>query len=394
MSDRQELAPWPVYAQDEIDAVVSALESGRGNYWTGSKGAEFEAAFAGACGTGHAVALANGSLALELALEACAIGPGDDVIVTPRSFIASASCAVRVGARPVFADVCPDSQNITPDSVRDVLTKSTRAIVAVHHAGWPCDMDGLMDIAAEHDLIVIEDCAQAHGARYKGRPVGGLGHVGVFSFCQDKIITTGGEGGMLVTSDEAIWRRAWSIKDHGKSHDAVFDGQHPPGFRWLHESIGTNMRMTEMQAAIGLVQLRKLGEWHEQRRANAERIAATLDRFPSIRVPMPSTDLEHAWYRLYAFVVAEHLADGWSRDRVLAALEDNGLPGISGSCPEIYMEQAFAAGGLKPAEPLPHAHALGRTSLAFLVHPTLTETDLDRICRDLEHMMQRATKRS
>ena len=251
-------SPWPVYEQDEIDAVSTVLSSGKVNYWTGENGGEFECEFAGHCDAKYSIALANGTLALELALEAAGIGPGDDVIVTPRTFIASASCVVRRGARPVFADISLDSQNLTPETVAAVLTPNTKAVVAVHHAGWPCEMDGLMALAGDHDFVVIEDCAQAHGATYKGRPVGGLGHVAAFSFCQDKIMTTGGEGGMLVTNDEAIWKKAWSIKDHGKNYDAVFKQDHPPGFRWLHDSFGTNMRMTEMQSAIGRLQLKKL----------------------------------------------------------------------------------------------------------------------------------------
>jgi dTDP-4-amino-4,6-dideoxygalactose transaminase len=390
--DSKGLAPWPVYSQDEVDAVVSVLESGKGNYWSGPKGKEFEAEFAKHCQCSHAIALANGTLALELALEAAGIGPGDDVIVTPRSFIASVSCVVRRGARPVFADVCPDSQNITPDSVREVLTPDTRAIVAVHHAGWPCAMDGLMEIADQHDLVVIEDCAQAHGARYKGAPIGGLGHIGVFSFCHDKIITTGGEGGMLVTSDDDIWRRAWSVKDHGKSYDEVHRADHPPGFRWLHETFGTNMRMTEMQAAIGLAQLEKLDDWSTRRSTNAAAIAEVLGRYPSVRVPAPPDGVKHACYRLYAFVVEEQLADGWSRDRIITTLIDKAVPGLSGACPEIYDEKAFDSGDLRPQGRLPVAHELGRTSLAFLVHPTLTEADLGRIRHVLDQVISDATK--
>jgi len=271
------LSPWPKHGDDELAAVIRVLRSGKVNYWTGGECKQFEIEFAEHCESNCAIALANGTLALELALEAAAIGTGDDVIVAPRTFIASASCVVRLGGRPVFADVSVESQNITPESVEAALTPNTKAIVAVHHAGWPCDMDGLMDLADKHGLLVVEDCAQAHGAKYKGRPVGSLGHIGAFSFCQDKIMTTGGEGGMLVTNDEAIWKRAWAIKDHGKSYDAVFTTEHPAGFRWLHESFGTNMRMTEMQAAIGRVQLTKLKHWNEQRNANANQRAAQCE---------------------------------------------------------------------------------------------------------------------
>lgn len=386
------LAPWPEFSAQEIEAVRRVLASGKINYWTGTEGRQFEDDFAKFCDSRHAIALANGSLALELALEAGGIGPGDDVIVTPRTFIASASCVVRVGGRPVFADVSLDSQNVTAESVEAALTPNTKAVIAVHHAGWPCDMDGLMSLAHERNLLVIEDCAQAHGATLMGRPVGGLGHVAAFSFCQDKVMTTGGEGGMLVTSDEQIWKRAWAIKDHGKSYDQVYGRQHPPGFRWLHESFGTNFRMTEMQAAIGRIQLTKLKDWNERRNANANRIIEALTPYPSVRVPVPPVDITHAYYRLYAFVVSEHLAEGWDRDRVMKELSSAGLPCSIGSCPEIYDEKAFDQTGSRPSVPLANAQMLGRTSLAFLVHPTLTSVDMERICGRLDMVLKKATR--
>ena len=384
------LSPWPYFEADEIDAVSAVLASGNVNYWTGENGKKFEREFADHCEADYAIALANGTVALELALESAGIGPGDEVVVAPRTFIASASCAVRLGATPVFADVSPESQNLTPESVEAVLTPGTRAIIAVHHAGWPCEMDGLMSLAGERDLIVIEDCAQAHGASYKGRPVGGLGHVAAFSFCQDKIMSTGGEGGMLVTNDERIWRRAWSIKDHGKDYDAVFNREHPPGFRWLHETFGTNLRMTEMQAAIGRLQLGKLARWTRQRHGNAMRIADALLNFPCLRVPMPGEDAEHAYYRLYGFVDPELMAAGWDRDRIMAEIQAHGVPCFSGSCPEIYNERAFEQAGLRPAEPLPNAASLGSTSLAFLVHPTLNEDDLVNVCQAIDSVFSKA----
>jgi len=385
------IAPWPCFTDEEADAIKRVLKSNQVNYWNGEEGRAFEAEFANFAATRHALALANGTLALELALEVAGIGEGDDVIVTPRTFIASASCVVRLGGRPIFADVSIESQNITPETVKAALTPNTQAIIAVHHAGWPCDMDGLMEIARERNLIVIEDCAQAHGATYKGRPVGGLGHIAAFSFCQDKIMTTGGEGGMLVTNDEALWKRAWSIKDHGKSYDAVFHKDHPPGFRWLHESFGTNMRMTEMQAAIGRIQLTRMERWSEIRNRNAARIIETLRKFPSMRVPVPPSDIRHAYYRLYAFVEPEHLADGWNRDRIMHEINAAGVPCFIGSCPEIYDEKAFEKDGLRPAERMPNAHELGPLSLAFLVHPTLTDDDLDRVCGTLDSVLTNAT---
>jgi dTDP-4-amino-4,6-dideoxygalactose transaminase len=386
------IAAWPVYEQDEIAAVQKVLQSGKVNYWTGDECTSFEKEFAGECDTQYAVALANGTVALELALEAAGIGPGDEVIVTPRSFIASASCAARVRAIPVFADVSLGSQNLTPESVRASLTPRTRAIIAVHHAGWPCDMDELMAIATEHDLLLIEDCAQAHGAKYKSRPVGSLGHIAAFSFCQDKIITTGGEGGMLVTNDEDLWRRSWEIKDHGRSYDATFNREHEIGFRWLNESFGTNFRMTEMQAAIGRLQLRKLRTWNERRTANAHRIIESLQKHRVVRVPLPSSVIRHAFYRLFAFVEQEELGADWSRDRIIRELNDVGIPCFSGTCPELYREKAFAQYDSQPNTHSENARTLGRDSLAFLVHPTLSASDLDRVCCEIDRVLGSAAK--
>src|ERR1700722_1322044 len=299
---RLEFPVWPHYADDEVGAATAVLRSGRVNYWTGSEGRSFEQEYARAVGVRHAVALANGSVALELALAMVGIGPGDEVITSPRTFIASASCAVMRGAKPVFADVDRDSQNITAATIERVLSSRTRAIVVVHLAGWPCDMESIMRLADDRNIRVIEDCAQANGALYQGRAVGGFGIFGAFSFCQDKIISTGGEGGLLVTQDESLWSRAWSFKDHGKSYQAAHRADRAPGFRWLHESFGTNWRMTEFQAAIGRLQLIKLEDWIERRRLNALRLREGLSEISAIRVPMPDAHIRHANSKFYAFM--------------------------------------------------------------------------------------------
>ncbi|MBL0210414.1 MAG: DegT/DnrJ/EryC1/StrS aminotransferase family protein [Holophagaceae bacterium] len=383
-------APWPVYAEDEIEAVAGVLRSGKVNYWTGSEGREFEREYAASVGCQHAVALANGTAALELALHALQIPPGSEVITTPRTFIASASCAVLRGCTPVLADVDPDSGNITAETIAKVITPKTKAIIAVHLAGWPCDMDPIMELAEKHGLKVIEDCAQANGATYKGRPVGGLGHAGCFSFCQDKIITTGGEGGLLTTNDEAVWRRAWEYKDHGKSWDAT-NREHAPGFRWLHESFGTNWRMTEMQSAIGRLQLRKLPEWTLQRRGNLNRILDALEGHPALRVPRPGPAFAHAAYKAYVYLRLERLKPGWTRDRVMVGIEGRGLHCGSGSCGEIYREKAFTQAGFGPASPLPVALRLGETSLMFQIHPGLSEAHLAALARAVREILDEAT---
>lgn len=384
-------SPWPSFTLEEADAARDVILSNRVNYWTGEQCRLFEQEFATWAECRHAVTLANGTVALDLALKVLGIGAGDEVVVTSRTFLASASCIVNAGAIPVFADVDPDSQNITAETIRRVLTARTRAIICVHLAGWPCDMDPIMALADEFALKVIEDCAQAHGARYKGQPVGGLGHVGAWSFCQDKIMTTAGEGGMVTTNDSALWSAMWSYKDHGKSWDAVYQREHSPGFRWLHESFGTNWRMIEVQAAIGRIQLQKILAWHRVRLANARRIWEAAAAIDALRVPLPDVNFDHAAYKCYVFVRPERLKTGWGRDRIIDEINAAGVPCYAGSCSEIYLEKAFDGTGWRPDERLPVARELGDTSLMFLVHPTLTDVEISKTCDTLVAVMARAS---
>jgi dTDP-4-amino-4,6-dideoxygalactose transaminase len=382
-------APWPFFEAEEREAAARVLESGKVNYWTGEEGRLFEREYAAYVGTKHAIAVVNGTVGLELALYALGIGPGDEVVTTSRTFIASASCAVMRGALPVMADVEPDSQNITADTIRAALTPRTKAIIAVHLSGWPCDMDPILELARERGIKVIEDCAQAHGARYKGRPVGSMGDFNSFSFCQNKIMTTGGEGGLVTTTNDEWWERAWSFKDHGKSYDAVYRREHKPGFRWLHEQFGTNWRLTEMQSAMGRVLLRKLHKQVATRRRHAERLNAAFAEIPALRTTLPPSDSFHSYYKYYAFIRPEMLAKGWDRGRILNAIVAEGIPCFSGSCSEIYLEKAFD--GMRPEHRLPVARELGETSLMFLVHPTLSDGEIDDAIAAVRKVMEQAS---
>ncbi|GAA5163832.1 DegT/DnrJ/EryC1/StrS aminotransferase family protein [Viridibacterium curvum] len=386
------MAPWPQYDEEQVEAASAVLRSGKVNYWTGEEGRQFEREYADYLGRKFAVAVANGTLALELALEAFGIGAGDEVVVPARTYVASASCAVMRGAVPVIADVDRDSQLITAESIAAVLTPRTRAVVVVHLAGWPCEMDEIMALAAQRNLIVIEDCAQAHGAFYKGRPVGSLGHAGAFSFCQDKIMTTGGEGGLLALDDETAWRRAWAYKDIGRSYEAVFEREHAPGFRWLTESFGTNWRLTEMQSALGRIQLRRLPQWRAQRAANAAVLIESLSQLPVFRIPQPAAHCEHAWYKFYLFVERDCLAPGWSRDRLMAEIEAAGVPCSVGSCSEIYLEKAFTDRAWGPEAPLPGARELGETSLCLLLHPTLDSTAMHEMAQRVSSIARQSMR--
>ena len=380
---------WPHFEEDEIAAVTAVLRSGRVNRWTGQENILFEQEFATFAGCRHAIAVANGTVALELALLALGIGPGDEVIVSSRTFIASASAVVVRGATPVVADIDPDSQNLSVATVQPLLTPRTRAIIAVHLAGWPCDMDPLLELARAHDIKVIEDCAQAQGASYKGRPIGSLGDVAAFSFCQDKIMTTGGEGGMLTTNHPEIWQRAWAYKDHGKDYDTVFSGQSGAGFRWLHHSFGTNWRMTEMQAALGRIALRKVPEWVVSRRHHGAILTETFRQIRGLRVTVPPAEMTHAYYKYYTFIEPDILPDFMTRDAIISTINGAGIPCFSGSCSEIYREKAFVAAGLSPGNRLPVARRLGETSLMFLVHPTLTEEHIRQTGRVVQGVMAR-----
>jgi len=371
-----QFSSWPAFDEEVADMVRNVLLSNKVNYWTGDECRKFEKEFAEFSNSKYAVALGNGTLALDIALKALNIADGDEVIVTSRTFIASISSIVNAGAVPVFADVDLSSQNITPESIRPALSDKTKAIVCVHLAGWPCDMDEIMAIANEYGLYVVEDCAQAHGAQYKGKSVGSIGHIGCWSFCQDKIMTTGGEGGMVTTNDKSLWRKMWAYKDHGKSYKAVYEREHPEGFRWLHESFGTNWRMTEIQAAIGRIQLKRMSDWHKKRLSNANRIWSSAKQCEGLRVPTIPDHIEHAAYKCYVF------AEGGIeiRDKIIREINEQGVPCYSGSCSEVYLEKAFDNTGFRPKERLPNAKELGETSLMFLVHPTLTKEEVQKTC--------------
>lgn len=391
IEDSTDCQTWPCYSEEEAQAVKDVLLSNKVNYWTGQECKLFEAEFADFVDRRHAITMANGTVVLEAALKALEIGPGDEVIVTPRTFIASASCIIAVGASPVFADVDLDSQNITAESIDRVATQRTKAVICVHLAGWPCEMDEIVKWAADKSVAIIEDCAQSHGAVYKDRPVGSHGVIGCWSFCQDKIMTTGGEGGMVATDDSELWSKMWSLKDHGKSWHAV-QRDDKPGFRWLHESFGTNWRMTELQAVLGRIQLTKLPQWSKKRNAIAHAIWDSASDISGLRVPLVPDHIFHAAYTCYLFVDSDALKNSWDRDRIIAELEFANISAYSGSCSEIYLEKAFDQGNLRPNTPLKNARELGETSIMFKINPNLTAEHVERTVQALRTTMHNATR--
>jgi len=362
------LPSWPHYSPEEMTAVQRVMASNKVNYWTGQEGREFEREFAKFSDSKYAIAVGNGTLALDLALQGLRIGAHngglayDEVIVTPRSFIASVSCVINAGAKPVFADVDIESGNISPATIKPIITNATKAIIAVHLGGWPCDMSAIMEIANTHEIKVIEDCAQAHGAKINGQSVGSFGHVSAWSFCQDKIMTTGGEGGMVTTNNHDLWDRMWSYKDHGKNWDAVYNRDHPPGFR----------------------------EWQARREKIAIAIHSILQKYEHIiRVPLPEEHYQHAYYRCYAYVKNENLPYDWTRDKIVNAITDLGAPAFQGTCSEIYKEKAFDGMNCRPLQSLEDTKKLGESSMMFLTHPNIDDNSLAHICTIIDSVLKK-----
>ena len=385
-------SPWPSFTQKEADTVSKVLLSNQVNYWTGQAGKKFEQNFAKFSDCDYAVATANGTLALELALKALDIGVGDEVIVSPRSFIASVSCVVAVGAIPIFSDIDINSGNITLTHIKTVITPKTKAIICVHLAGFPCEMDEIMQLASKHSIKVIEDCAQAHGAKYKGQSVGSIGHIGAWSFCQDKIMTTGGEGGMVTTNNKQLYEKMWSHKDHGKSYQKIHNPNITDGFRFVHDSFGSNYRMTEIQASIGNIQLLKMSDWHQKRQKNAHKIWQISNQFNALSVPNLPKYSDHACYKAYVLVDESKLAKGWTTHNIRTEINSLGVPCYTGSCGEIYLEKAFNNQIFKPKTPLQNASYLSGRSLVFLVHPSLTNQELKQTTQAITSVMQKAEK--
>jgi dTDP-4-amino-4,6-dideoxygalactose transaminase len=399
---KNKFSSWPFFSKEDVDKVQKILLSGKVNYWTGNECRKFEKEFATFTNTQYAIALANGTVALDLAIFGLGIKFGDEIIVTSRTFIASISSIINAGAIPKFVDVSSNSQNISAQNITDSITSKTKAIMCVHLAGWPCDMDEIMKIANEYNLFIIEDCAQAHGAKYKGKSVGSIGDVGCWSFCQDKIMSTGGEGGMVTTNNELLWKKMWAYKDHGKSYDAVYNQAHPPGpsFKWLHESFGTNWRLTEFQGAIGRLQLKKMSDWTTARNNNLKAIWRTASSLNGLRVPdfkcqscngcNRTNKCIHAGYKCYVFVEPRKLNEGWSRNKIIESINSKGIPCFPGSCSEVYLEKAFDDTNFRPKNPLPIAKTLGENALMFLIDPTISKNQIKQTCLVLASVMSQA----
>ena len=388
-----ELSSWPFYTKEEIRGVQKVLNSGKVNYWTGNETKFFEEEFAKYIGVNFSVAFANGTLALSAAYLALGIKKGDEIITTPRTFIATSSTILLLGAKPIFADVDINSGNITAESIKPLINQSTKAISVVHLGGWPADMESISRLAKDNGLLILEDCSQAHGASIKDKKIGSFGDIATWSFCQDKIISTGGEGGMVTTNSESLYKKIWSLKDHGKSLDLIKKNSYNShSFKWVHEDLGTNCRLTEMQSCIGRIQLKNLNKTNSIRKRNAYILINQLKDIPLIRIPVPPENIVHAWYKFYVYIKKENLKSNWDRERIIIQLNKFGAKAFSGSCSEIYLEKCFKNKNASPKERLTSARILGDTSLMFLVHPTIREKEMKKYAQIIKEVLLKAAK--
>lgn len=381
---------WPYFTSNMIDNVAQILKSGKVNQWTGTKVSEFQQKFSQYFGVKHSIAVFNGSVALELCLKAIDLNNGDEVIVTPRTFIASASSITICGGRPVFVDVDRSSQNVTLDNIKGAVSEKTKAVILVHLAGWPCDLEEIVEWCHSKNIYVIEDCAQAHGAKYKDKYIGTYGDINAWSFCQDKIISTGGEGGMVTTDNYELFQKAWSYKDHGKNYDKTVGNKTPaqPGlFRWVHDSIGTNWRMTEIQASIGIDSLELLDEWIQKRRQYAEILNKTLSNLKAIRLTIPDEKYYHAYYKYYCYIKNDALVEQVTRDTLILELNKMGIPCFEGTCGEVYRELAYNLD-----INLPVTQELSKTALMFLVDPSYNSDTINKMAGEIRDVILKYTK--
>tara|TARA_B100000886_G_scaffold169383_1_gene115985 strand:- start:12420 stop:13589 length:1170 start_codon:yes stop_codon:yes gene_type:complete len=384
---------WPQYSQEEIKKVNDILISGNVNYWTGEEGKNFEKEFSNFCLSKYAITLANGSLALSAAYLALGVKNDAELITTPRTFIATSSSAYLLKARPIFADVDINSGCITAEFIEPLITKYTKAICVVHIGGWPCDMESICELAKKYGIYVIEDCSQAHGAQINGKSVGSFGDVSVWSFCQDKIISTGGEGGMLTTNSKDIYEKVWSFRDHGKTKNLMEFKNKSNEFRFIHENFGSNFRLTEIQSAIGRIQLSNISKTNKIRTNNAEILLETLCPIKCLRIPLPEKNFKHGWYKFYCYLNFDYLKENWNREKIISEINKDGYPAFSGGCSEIYLEKCFLNNNIRPNKRLKNAKLLGETSLMFLVHNTITKSIMKEYAEVIRNKLILAMKK-
>ncbi len=372
---------WPHFTKKEINSVIQVLKSGKVNYLNGNEGLKFEKNFSKFTNSKYSIAVSNGTNALELALKAIDLKFGDEVIVTSKSFIASASCVVALGAVPIFADVEINSQNISLDSIRQLINKKTKAIICVHIGGWPCDILKLLKICKIYKIKLIEDCSQAHGAKVNNKSVGSFGDFGTWSFCNDKIISTGGEGGMITTNSYKNYQKIWSLKDHGKNIKKYLNIKNNYSFRYIHDSFGSNFRLTEMQSSIGNAQLLYIKERVKLRQRNANQYIKNFKNCKFIITPIIPKNITHSFYRLYLRFNFKFIKKNWNKNKIINKLNKLGFECSEGACSEIYNEKCFRNSKFKVKKSLKNCVELSKSSFALKVDHTISLQTINTQCK-------------
>ena len=383
---------WPIYTKEETAKVIKVLKSNKVNYWTGIEGKKFEKEFSNFFKIKYTCAIANASLGLECALKALNVKNGDEVIVPSKSYVSSASCVVNVNAKPVFADVDLNSQNITSNTIKKLINSKTKAIICVHLGGYPCDMKNILELCKKHKIKIIEDCSQAHGAKIRKKYVGTFGDISVWSFCNDKIISTLGEGGMIGTNNKDLYERIWQLKEIGKVRKLMIKKYKNTAYRWVHNTFGTNLRLTEIQSAVGRMQLKRLKNFIKIRNFNSKKILNNLEKFKSVSVPIIPKKFTHAFYRCYVRIDKKNLKNGWSKYKIIENLIKQGVPCNEGSCSELYREKSFKKFGYIPKKRLKNARKLSESSIAFQVDHSINLNQLQKIIISIKQTFLKATK--
>jgi dTDP-4-amino-4,6-dideoxygalactose transaminase len=370
---------WPEYSEKEIEGVSEILKTGRVNQWTGDYVREFEKKFSKYFDVNYSIAINNGTSALELCLKVLNLNDNDEVIVTPRSFVASVSCILINRLKPVFADVDLNSQNITLQNIKNVITDKTRAVICVHLNGFPCEIEEIYSYCKENNIYVIEDCAQSHGAKYNGKYLGSFGDINAWSFCQDKIMSTGGEGGMITTNNKDLFEKAWSFKDHGKDINLYYNRPITNQFSFVHNSVGSNYRMTEIQAYIGLIQLDYLETWIQHRRELSSIYNNKFKNLNNIRLQYENENTLCSYYKYYFFV-----KDISIRQYIIDEISRNNIKVYYGSCGELYKEKCINQNII-----CHNSKILHETSIVLLVDPSYSKIDIMNNANIIYNILQK-----
>ena len=360
---------WPNFSQDLITKLGGVISSGKINYTTGPYGERFEKKFSKFIGNKYAIAVCNGTAALEVAIKSLKLPKKSEIIVPARSFFASASCIVNTGHIPVFVDVDLLTQNISLSDIKKKISKRTKVIICVHLAGLPCEMYAIKNFARKNNLKIIEDCSQAHGASINNKEVGSFSDVSTWSFCNDKIISTLGEGGIISTNNKKIYKFCKKYINHGTTLKKI---QNQEKFIYNKDLFGTNLRLTEIQSFAGLEQLKCLKQTQKKRQKIAKDYLKLISKYKKYFFSYyPPKQIRSAWYRFYFFIKPNVRNHKKIRLDIIRDLIIRNLRCFSGSCPEIYLEKSFKKLKNFKIKRLKNCKILGETSLALDVNHTL-----------------------